>query len=339
MTLQSLSTRVWLSLATPFLLLILGTVGYKVLGGAEWTWFDALYMSAITLTTVGYGETHTLDTAGRLFTIVFLFGGVFTLFYVATAIIRAVVSGEFQQALGKDRMNQLLEELEGHVIVCGMGRMGRLVCQEFERQHTRYVVIDRTEKMLNTHEYHYGIPLQGDCTDDEILKRAGVERAKVLVTVLPSDADNLYITLTARVINSKLLIIARAEQPSAEPKLRRVGANQIVSPYLIGGHRIAQAVLRPTVGHFLEQATRRGEGDYIIEEVVLHASCQLCRKSLRETDLGHKLGVVVISIKRPSGEMIFNPQGDTVLEAGATLVVVGHRQQLLELEKVASGST
>jgi voltage-gated potassium channel len=159
-----------------------------------------------------------------------------------------------------------------------------------------------------------------------------------LVSVLPSDADNLYITLTARVLNPKLFIIARAEQPTAEAKLRRVGANQIVSPYLIGGHRIAQAVLRPTVGHFLEQAMRRGEGDYIIEEIPVLAPSPFCNKSLRELDIGHRLGVVVISIKRPHGDMVFNPQGDTVIEAGAILVVVGHRQQLLELERLASSA-
>jgi voltage-gated potassium channel len=328
--------RVWLALSIPFLLLGVGTLGYKLTGGPGWTWGDAAYMAAITLTTVGYGETHPLDGAGRAFTVVFLFGGVFLLFYSATETIRAVVSGQLRLILGREGVKHQLEEVRDHVVVCGFGRMGRLICQEFDRQKVQYVLVDQNEVMFAEWAFH-GVPLHGDATADETLKRAGIERAKTLVTVLPSDADNLYITLSARVLNPKIFIVARAEQESSEPKLRRVGANQVVSPYVIGGHRVAQAVLRPTVGHFLDQASRLNAADYQIEEAIISKASPLCGKTIREADLRDSMAVVVIAVREPNGEIVFNPKGDTVLEAGCVIVVVGRREQLDELERLAAG--
>jgi voltage-gated potassium channel len=323
-------------MAVPIVLLFVGAAGFKLTGHDGWRWFDAIYMSAITLTTVGYGETHPLDDGGRLFAIVFLFVGVFTLFYTATEIVRFVVNGEFQRIIGRERMRHALEDVRDHVIVCGLGRMGKLVCQEFEKQEKVYVVLERDQKLLDLMTFEHGIPLCGDATVDDVLKKAGAERAKSLVTVLPSDADNLYIVLSARLLNPKLMVISRAEDEAAEVKLRRVGANHVVSPYLIGGHRVAQAILRPTVVSFLDQAMRHGADDYIIEEVTVGPKSPLSGKSLKETDLGQRFGVVVISLKKPSGETVYNPQGPTIIEPGGTLVVVGHRQQLTILEKIAS---
>ena len=332
-----LPLRVWIALCVPFVLLGIGTIGYKTLGGQHWSWFDSLYMSAITLTTVGYGETHTLDTHGRIFTIIFLFTGVFTLFYSATEIIRAVVTGQLRATLGREGVKHALESIHDHIIVCGLGRMGRLICKEFEHQKTRFVVIDRHEEVINNWTTEHGIPLHGDATEDEVLKRAGVERAKVLVAVLPSDADNLYITLSSRVLNPNLFIVARAEHESSEQKLRRVGANQVVAPYVIGGHRVAQAVLRPTVGHVMEQAGRLHAADYQIEEVVIAKGTPFCGKTLREANLRDDLGVVVIALREPDGEIVFNPKGETIIEPASILVVVGRREQLNDLEKIATG--
>lgn len=329
--------RVWIAIAVPFALFGTGTICYKAIGGDEWSWLDAAYMSAITLTTVGYGETHVLTDTGRVFTITFLFGGVFLLFYSATEIIRAIVSGQLRSILGRESMKHALDEIRDHIIVCGLGRMGRLVCQEFERQKAKYVLVDQSESLIKEWTGTHGIPLHGDATEDEVLKLAGVERAKVLVAVVPSDADNLYITLSARVLNPNLFIVARAEHETSEAKLRRVGANQVVSPYVIGGHRVAQAVLRPTVGHILEQAGRLNAADYQIEEVVVAKSSALCGKSLREANLRDDLGVVVIAMRTPGGEIVLNPRADSVLETGSVVVVVGRREHLDELEKIASG--
>jgi voltage-gated potassium channel len=215
--------------------------------------------------------------------------------------------------------------------------MGRLVCQEFERQKARYVLIDQSDAVLHEWPHQHGIPVPGDATADEVLRRAGIERAKVLVAVLPSDADNLYVTLTARVLNPNLFIVARAEQEAAEAKLRRVGANQVVSPYVIGGHRVAQAVLRPTVGHFLEQAMRLNAADYQIEEAVISKTSPLRGKTLREANLRDKMGVVVLAHRAPNAEIEFNPKGEAVLESGSVVVVVGRREQLDKLVRLADG--
>jgi len=330
--------RLWIAASVPFVLLGSGTLAYKLIGGPEWTWFDSVYMSAITLTTVGYSETHPLNASGRLFTIFFLFIGVFLLFYSAMEMIRAIVTGQLRATLGKEGVKHMLEEIRDHIIVCGLGRMGRLICQEFDRHKVRYVVVDRTPDPMEGWPGTFGVFVHGDATEDDVLKRAGVERAKVLVAVLPSDADNLYITLSGRVLNPNLFIVARAEHEASEPKLRRVGANQVVSPYVIGGHRVAQAVLRPTVGHFLEQATGLNAVDYQIEEAVVRKESSLCGKTLGDLNLREDMGIVVIAMRPPDGEVVFNPKADSVIEAGSVVVVVGRREQLDELERIAAGT-
>ena len=325
--------RLRIAIAIPLILVVVGAIGYRWIEGPDWTWNDAFYMSAITLTTVGYGETRPLSQEGRVFTIFFLFGGVFTLFFTATEILRAIVTGQLRAVMGKERMERTLLHLKDHIIVCGYGRMGRLVCQEFERQKVAFVIIDRNLETLSELKYQHGLPLHGDATSDEVLRHAGVDRAKALVTALPSDADNLYITLSARVINEKLIIVARAKEEAAIAKLRRVGANQVVSPYVIGGHRASQAVLKPTVGHFIEM-TARHDVEYDIEEILVEAGSMLCGKLLRESRLHEDHGVVVLTIKRTSGEMLYNPQGDAKLEAGNVLVVVGHRSKVKEVKRL-----
>src|SRR5262249_13675991 len=232
----------------------------------DYTPFDALYMTVITLTTVGYAEVHPLSTEGRVFTIILLLGGVFTLFFTVTEMLRAVVTGEVQEMLGRQRMERNLADLKGHVIVCGYGRMGRYICREFSRQKLAYVVIDRREDVLHEFGLEHGLPLHGDATSDEVLKRAGVERAQALVTVAASDADNLYITMSARLLNDRLFIVSRAEGELAEQKLKRAGANRVIAPYAIGGSSVAHAVLRPNVVDFLELATRTEFYDLEFEE-------------------------------------------------------------------------
>jgi voltage-gated potassium channel len=230
-------------------------------------------------------------------------------------------------------MERSLSQLTDHVIVCGLGRMGRLVCHDFERQDVPFVVIDRDVNLLNDAKFMHGIPLHGDATTDEVLMHAGVERARALIAVLPSDADNLYIVLSARVLNEKISIVARAEEEGAVAKLHRVGANHVVSPYAIGGHRASQAVLKPTVGHFLDMAGRH-DVDYVVEEILVEAGSPLCGKLLRESRLHEDFGVVVLTIRHLSGDLIYNPQADTLFEAGHILVVVGHRGQMKQVKKL-----
>jgi voltage-gated potassium channel len=215
--------------------------------------------------------------------------------------------------------------------------MGQLVCQEFAAHKLPFVIIEENDEHAEGLRETDLLYVHGDATADEVLRRAGVERAKALVTVVASDADNLYITLSARLLNEKLFIVARAEGKAADAKLRRAGANHVVSPYVIGGARIAHAVIRPSVVDFIEMATRTDYLEMQIEEIQLQSASELVGKTLGERRFQQDLGVIVVAIKKPSGPMVSNPTGETVLEADSTLIVLGHRQQLDRLEKIAAG--
>lgn len=319
----------------PVALVSLGTLGYHWIEG--WSLFDALYMTVITLTTVGFREVHELSRAGQVFTIFVSLGGVFTLFYFATTVIGAIVSGQVVEFLESRRMERNLADLKDHLIVCGFGRMGRLVCQEFSAQNLPFVVVDRQEEVFERFETPWGIAVHGDAASDEILQRVGIRRARALVSVVASDADNLYITMSARLLNDGLFIVARAEDERSEQKLLRAGANRVVSPYLIGGNRVAQAVLRPTVVDFLELATRTEHLELNIEETRLTAGSGLIGATIEASQLRREHGLIVVAIKKTSGKMIFNPPPDMVLEVGDILIMLGGRTALDHVAGLASG--
>jgi voltage-gated potassium channel len=314
-------------------LLVVGTTGYQLVEG--WAWFDALYMTVITITTVGFLEVHPMGPGGRVFTMALALGGVFTAFYAAAEFIRAVVTGEIRTVLGRQLMESRLGKLNGHLVVCGFGRMGRLVAEEFAAAGLPFVVIDREPKVFEGFAMAEGIPLVGDATADDVLRQAGVERASALVTAAASDADNLFITLSARLLNDKLLIVARAEGEGADVKLRRAGASRVVTPYTIGGHRVAQAVLRPNAMDFIELATRTGHLELQIEEVAVRGGSPLVGRSIKASPIRSELGIIIVAIKKPEGRMAFNPAPETALEAGDLLITLGHRQQLDRLEQMA----
>jgi voltage-gated potassium channel len=311
-----------------------GTLGYQVVEG--WGWFDALYMTVITITTVGFHEVHPVSGPGRVFTMALALGGVFTAFYAGVEFIRAVVTGEVLAALGRERMESRLEKLSGHLVVCGFGRMGRLVAEEFSAAGLPFVAVDRDPEVLDGFAVPHGIPLVGDATADEVLRRAGVERARALVTSAASDADNLFITMSARLLNERLVIVARAEGEGAEVKLRRAGASRVVSPYAIGGHRVAQAVLRPNAVDFIEFATRSEHLELQIEEVEVGPGSPLVGNTIKESPIRSELGIIIVAVKKPAAKMLFNPSPDTALEVGDVLITLGRRQQLDGLAAMAA---
>ena len=319
----------------PIFLLLAGTAGFHVLEG--WPLADALYMTVITITTVGYMEVHPLSATGRAFTMFLILGGVFTVLYAATTVIAGLVSGEIGGKLEKQRMERKLAELKSHTIVCGYGRMGKLVCAEFSAKGAPFVIIDRDAPLVENLRIPHGIPLVGDATEDAVLRRAGVERARVLVTVAASDAENLYITMSARLLNDKLHIVARAEDEEADKKLVRAGANRVVSPYYIGGQRVVQAVLRPNVMDFIELATRHDYLELQMEESTVQPGSVLAGKKLKDTQLRRDLGIIIVAIKRQDGTMAFNPDPEAALGAGDLLITLGHRDQLRKLEELAKG--
>lgn len=322
------------ALLVVFILVLGGTVGYMLVEG--WSFFDSLYMCVITLTTVGYHEVHTLSVDGRAFTMALLLTGVFSLFYASTAAIRSIVGGELTGQFGRNRMEKKLESLKDHIIVCGYGRMGRLVAQEFQQHGNAFVIIERSGDLLADFRAEHGVALAGDATHDETLRRAGIDRARTLVTLAASDADNLFITMSARLMSDKIFIVARAEDEAAEKKLLRAGANRVISPYMIGGQRVAQAVLRPSVVDFIELATRSDYMALQIDETIVHPGSPLCGQPLRETGIRRDLGLIVVAIKRPDGKMLFNPAPDELIGERDTLITLGPKAQQDQLRSRAN---
>jgi voltage-gated potassium channel len=327
--------RFVLAMSFPIILLMAGTMGFVVIEG--WPWFDALFMTVITLATVGYGETHPLSMEGRVFTMFLIMGGVFTLLYTATEVIRAIASGDLARIMGRRRMQRSLADLKQHVVVCGYGRMGRAVCAEFTAMGMPFVVIERKAEFIESAEVPGGVMLHGDATSDAVLERAGIGRARALVAVVGSDADNLYVTMSARLLNEKLFIIARAEDEHAEQKLTRAGASRVVSPYALTGYKVAQSVMRPTVVDFIEVATATQELDLSIEETKLAKESRLVGKKLAQARLREEFGVIVVAIKKATGKMVYNPAAEEILGADDVLVVVGDPKQLPKLEAAARG--
>ena len=323
--------RILAMLLFPFILVLVGTVGFYVIELPTYSLFDSLYMTITTLTTVGYGEVHTLSTSGRVFNIFLLLGGVFTLFFVSGEILRMVVSGELQDYMGERYMNRALAELHDHVIVCGYGRIGTIICEEFSKGGQPYVIIDQDRELLQTFEKPHGVLLVGDATLDDVLKKAGINRAKALITVLGTDSENLFITMSARLLNEKLFIVARAEVDLVEVKLRRAGANRVVSPHTIGGFRMAHAILRPTVVDFLEMATKVEHIDLQIGETLIEQGSKLDGLSLLKSRVRQDLDVIIVAIKKPNGPMLYNPPGNAIVNHGDVLIALGHGQQLEQL--------
>jgi voltage-gated potassium channel len=317
----------------PPALTAIGTIGYQLVEG--WSFIDSLWMTVITLTTIGFGEVHPLSTAGRIFTMVLSFGGIFTLFYAGTELVRTWTSGELRKLLGRQRGEKIMTKLHDHIIVCGYGRMGRLVCQELSRFGLSYVVIDSNEDRLADFALPAGVALHGDATIDETLKRAGIERARAVVVVLPSDADNLFITMSARLLDEKVTIVARAEEEASITKLTRAGATRVISPFLVGGAQVAQAILQPSVLDFINVATRGEHLDLQLEEVLLSVKSSLAGKTMKDTGLRTDLNVIVVAVKSAGKPMTFNPPEETVLAAGDTLVMLGARHQLDKVGQMA----
>jgi voltage-gated potassium channel len=310
-----------------------GTLGYISIEG--WNFWDSFYMTVITLTTVGYREVHDLSFNGQFFTVVLLIGGVGTMLYALSTGAKFVLEGELQEIYGRKRLEKKLKDLSDHYIVCGYGRMGKIIAKELKHEKLKFAVIEKNEVILDSDEKEEFFIIQGDATKDELLKRVGIERAKCLISVLPTDAENLYVVLSARGLNSALLIVARAGEEGSEQKLLRAGADRVVSPYHIGGLRMAHSVLKPAVVDFIEFATKSGNIDLQIEEIIIQEGSDLVGQTLDQCGIGRELGIIIVAIKQQSGEMKFNPTFRTALEAGDTLIAVGETSKLEILERMA----
>jgi len=309
--------------------IVFGVAGYIVI--ERWDFFDSLYMTIITLTTVGYHEVHELSQPGRAFSMVLMLSGVGTMFYTFGVGAKVLLEGELRDLLGRKKLTKKIENLKDHYIICGYGRMGNIICREMLHNKAPFVLIEKTPGILATIDADI-LSLQGDATQDSILIQAGIERAKGLISVLSSDSENLYVVLSARGLNPKLKIVARASEEGAESKLIRAGADSVVSPYYIGGLRIAHSLLKPAVVDFIEFATKSGNIELQMEEIRVKESSDIIDRSLDECGIRKEMGIIIVAIKRDTGTMEFNPKSTSVIRKGDTLVAMGETKQLKALE-------
>jgi len=313
-----------------------GTLGYCLLEG--WDVLDSLYMTVITMATIGYGETHPLDPAGRVFTIVLIIISIGSAGYAVSTLAAFIVEGQFYRLIQERRMDQRIAHLTDHIILCGGGRTGRYIADEFFRTGTPFVLIEKDADVLENTLQIGDIPyLHADATQDETLRTAGIERARGLVAALGEDKDNLFVVLSARALNAKLRIIARVSDEENAGKLRIAGADEVISPNAIGGLRIASVMLRPAVVTFLDEMLRVPGQTLRVDEVHLEKIPHFIGRTLKETDIGRRTGMLVMAIKSPDSGYRFNPGASTVLKADDILIVVGTRDQITRLHETRLG--
>jgi len=312
-------------------LLLVGSLGFVWLEG--WNFFDALYMTVTTLTTVGYGEIHPLDRIGRIYNMVLILAGMGVMLYIVGSLARVVIEGELQAVLGRRKLIKHIKRLKGHYILCGFGRIGEIIARQLKDRGLSLVVVDHKQSLVPRLEESGYYFIIGDATREEVLLEAGLERAKGLISVLPTDADNVYVVLTARSLNPSLFIVARGEEPGSEKKLRRAGADKVESPHQMGGQKMAQTIMRPTVVTFMELAMKEGV-DWTMEEIAVGQASPLQGVPLADSGIRQNLNLILVAIKRADGEMLFNPSHETPILAGDTLIALGLRKNLDALEQM-----
>jgi voltage-gated potassium channel len=332
-----LRARLILPLSLVSTVVVGGTIGYfwlwRAVGG---TWLDALFMTVTTITTVGYGEVKPLDSMGRIFTMIIAIVGVGSLFYTFGVVMEYIVALRLADPTGRRKMDKRIEALNGHIILAGLGRVGRQAGQELAEARVPFLVLEPSEAAVRQAQEYGWLCLQGDATDDTVLERAGVKRARGLIATTANDATNMYIVLSARVLNPKLHIVSRAVDESSVPKLTRAGADRAISPYAIGGHRLAHLILSPTVVDFFETALRRGDESLNIEAVAVGSDSPTVGYTLEDLALRQATGATVLAIMR-DGNPVVNPPGDMSLARGDRLLVLGTRVQLERVERVLAG--
>jgi voltage-gated potassium channel len=318
--------RMFLGLAWVGVVIALGTLGYVLLG---WSPFDALFMVVITISGVGYGEVHPLDsTLARVHTMMVISLGIVAIAYTVAGFLQFLTEGEIRKLLGHQRVRRQIESLSGHTILVGYGRMGELVCEELASAGKPFVVIESSVDRAAEIGRHGYLFVQGDATEEDVLGHAGITRAKTLVTAVSSDSDSLFITLTARQLAANLEIIARAEMPSTQKKLRQAGANHVVLPAAIGARRIASLLTNPSAVEFAELVTQQSHLAIVMEEIPVHKGGPLAGLTPRDADIRRRTGVMVVAIKRGAGHVEFPPASDAVFAPGDTIVLLGRQENL-----------
>lgn len=316
---------------------LIGTLGFVIIDG--YPPFEAFYMTLITVLTVGYGEILPLSFAGRVFNSMLLLFGVTVILLATGAMTQTIIELELNQFFGKRRNKNMIDKLKDHYILCGFGRVGRGAAAELLAARVPFVVLDHNEERVERAMHQGMLGVVGDSTRDDILRDVGIQRAKGLIATLGTDADNLFLVLTARALNPDLLLSARIAEESTEPKMRRAGATFVFAPYVSTGHRMAQALLKPHVLQFLDYTTAEGATHEAgIEQIRMEAASRFCERPMGEIRQHKGLEVVVLAIRRASGKMVYNPGDEETASPGDYLIAMGEPVSLDLLEKLLAGN-
>lgn len=307
----------------------LGTLGYVLVEG--WTWFDALYMTVTTISTIGGGEARPLSTVGRIMTLGIIVIGVGVMAYTLLALVAYLLEGQFGIAVGNERARRQAARLHNHFILCGFGRVGREIAREFAGAKVDFAIIDVNQESLQRAGKLGYLAVTGNPAEAEILKEAAIEHARGLITAMDSDADNIYVTLSVRALRPNLFIVARANQADSEPKLRLAGANRIISPYVIGGRRMANLAMRPTAVEFVDTVLSSSNTHLLLEDLTVLRGSHSVGKSLKAL-IDNSSEIIVLAMKRDDA-MIFRPSLETELRPGDEIVVAGSPDMMRALEQ------
>jgi len=320
-------------LAAILAIVVIGTIGFVLIEG--WGLLDSLYMTVTTIFTVGFGEVHPLSHAGSIFTLLLIFGGVGTILYGIGAMGEFVVGGQLTGAFRRRVVKRQVDRLDGHYIICGYGRVGESVARQFVQSGAQFVVVDEDPEVLSRAEAEGFLAVRGDAATDDVLEAAGITRARGLVAAVGSDAGNIFVTLSARVLNPGLLIVARASSEDTQSKLERAGADHVVSPYGIGGRRMATLMLKPLVSDYLEVVTGGGELEFRLEEFELNAQCCAIGQSIKDLRIRERTGATILAVRRThSGVFDTNPSPDLPLDPGDKIIAIGTPPEITKLEEL-----
>lgn len=319
------------STAASLFILCAGTAGYMII--ERWDLLDSIYMTVLTLGSVGYSEVHPLSFNGRVFTIFLIISGMSLVMYLAGLVVQFVVEGEMRTILGRRKLDKSINRLRNHYIVCGYGRIGRTLCDQIKEHGFQVVVVEKNEELLPLLEKDKTLYVHGDASNESILMKAGIGYAKSLIAALATDTDNVFLVLTVRQLNPDIYIMARAGSDTVRSKLIAAGANRVESPYEVGAVSMSLKLLQPSVSNFLDIALSRKEKAIQIEEVTISPKSSILNVMLKDSGIRQNYNIIIIAIRKKAGDMIFNPSFETFLEAGDTIIAMGRTSSLKQFNE------
>lgn len=327
-----LTSKLKIALLILFTVFIVGTIGFHSI--EKWSFIDSFYVTITTLSTVGYGDFTPRTAEGKFFTVFIIIFGVGTMFYSLVLMAETFIEARLRSLLGRGKLEKIIKKMNNHYIICGGGRIGFLICRELIAGKMPCVVIDNNPEVIQRAQDEGFICCKGDATQDKVLIEAGIKRAKGIVCVLPSDAENLYVILTAKELNQQIYIMSRSEEEESEHRLIRAGADRVMSPYTLGGMRMAMAILRPAMLDFIEITTRRQSLELRMEEISVCKGSPIISLSLEESGIRQRYGLIIVAVKKDSGKMIFNPMANYIIAEGDRLIAMGEDENVKKFTEV-----